>query len=40
LTAAVIGAFAAHDVLTDWPRALTSSLVAEKYSRDAWNRRI
>jgi lipoate-protein ligase A len=40
LCAAVCDAFDAHDPLHDWPRERTAQLVAEKYSRDEWNRRL
>src|SRR5262245_49077408 len=33
----LVSAFAAADLLRDWPRERTARLVAERYSRDAWN---
>ncbi len=37
LVQAIRTAFGPTTPLTDWPRELTAQLVAEKYSRDAWN---
>jgi lipoate-protein ligase A len=39
LRQALIEAWQAGTPLIDWPRALTASLVAEKYSQPAWNAR-
>jgi len=37
---ALTPAFAATDNYSDWPRALTAELIAEKYSRAEWNERL
>lgn len=36
----LVPAFAANEKCTNWPQALTTKLVADKYSRAAWNDRF
>ncbi|MFM7071223.1 MAG: biotin/lipoate A/B protein ligase family protein [Planctomycetota bacterium] len=40
LRAALADAWQAHEPLDAWPKELTRRLVADRYSRDAWNQRI
>ena len=37
LRSALTAGFSAQQHLSEWPEALTQRLVAERYSRDAWN---
>jgi lipoate-protein ligase A len=40
LRQSLITAFCATEKYPNWPRALTANLVAEKYTRPAWNQRL
>jgi lipoate---protein ligase len=40
LRQALISAFGAMETRSEWPRAMTAQLVAEKYSRADWNERF
>jgi len=40
LSRALIAQWGAHERLETWPRELTASLAAEKYSRPEWNQKV
>ncbi len=40
LSLALIKTWGAREPMIDWPRELTTSLVAEKYSRKQWNHKV